>query len=177
MKKKNSQLTVTKLNRLHTDKILLIIFFIIYPILFYSYRLVPDDLNELNFIGLTYHSKYFQSIYALIWTFMGKFLPLVMLTLLFIKIRETWTYSMFIPITMYFFQIISLIFEDGVGKPIDNNEIFYIIPFILIYCFFLYRYKQYLNKKKALDEYEKDLVKAGLKSLLSQTRNNNEADG
>lgn len=123
-------------------------------------------MKEIHFIGFTYYSVYYESIYVLTWTLIGKLLPLVALSLIFIRVKHIWSFALFSPISMYLFQIIAVINED-VGS-VDKIEFFYCLPFFIIYCYLLYLYKRYLIKLKAQQDYEKDLVKTGLEGLLDQ---------
>ncbi|TSE09996.1 hypothetical protein [Aquimarina algiphila] len=123
-------------------------------------------MKEIHFIGFTYTSQYYESIYILTWTLVGKLLPLIAFSYIFIKAKTIWSYALFSPIIMYIFQIIAVINED-IGS-VDKIEFFYCLPVFIMYCFLLYRYKRFLIDLKAKQDYERELVKTGLEGLLNQ---------
>lgn len=129
------------------------------------YRLIPGDIQKVNFIGFTFESLYFESIELFVWTLLNKLLPLIAFSWIFIRIKETWTYSMFVPISMYLFQSISIVNNDL--QTFDKVEIFYCLPILFVYCLLLFYYKRFLNRIKASREYDRELVLTGLKSILS----------
>ncbi len=143
----------------------LIIFLVTYPILFYLYRLIPNDLKEFHFIGYTYSSLYYESIYVLMWTLVGKLLPLFAFSYIFIKVKNVWSYALFSPVIMYIFQIIAVVNED-IGS-VDKVEFFYCLPVFVTYCFLLYRYKLFLNRQSAKQDYKRELVETGLEGILN----------
>lgn len=82
------------------------------------------------------------------------------------KVKEIWSYALFVPITMYIFQTISVINDDV--KIVDQVEFIYCLPISLFYFFLLYLYKRFLNKLRAKRDYERELVQTGLEGLLNK---------
>ncbi len=135
--------------------------------------LIPEGMTEVHFFGFTYTSHYFESIQTLVWTVIGKLVPFISFTLLFIKIKQVWTFVLFVPLGMYITQMIKLLNYDSLAA--DTIEFYFILPFILLYCFFLYKYKSYLNRKRVIEKYKEDLVKTGLESLTNKIDKEDEA--
>ena len=69
---------------------------------------------------------------------------------------------------MYEFQVIGVINDDV--KVVDEVEFFYCLPIMLVYCFLLYRYRLYMSRIRAREDYEKELVKTGLEGLLKNEK-------
>ncbi|AXT49862.1 hypothetical protein D1818_03125 [Aquimarina sp. BL5] len=95
------------------------------PFLFYINDIFPDGaIWENSFF--TYQSKYYESVNVFVWVLLGKFIPLTLFIIWFFTCKHWWYPVILIPITLYSFQLISLILEDS--QIIDENEIFYLIP-------------------------------------------------
>ncbi|WP_299252323.1 hypothetical protein [uncultured Aquimarina sp.] len=99
------------------------------PFLFYINDIFPDGaIWENSFF--TYQSKYYESVNVFVWVLLGKFIPLTLFIIWFFTCKHWWYPVILIPITLYSFQLFSLILEDS--QIIDENEIFYLIPVTII---------------------------------------------
>tara|TARA_R110002020_G_scaffold21009_2_gene71242 strand:- start:67459 stop:68004 length:546 start_codon:yes stop_codon:yes gene_type:complete len=125
----------------------LIAFFIaITPYIFYSYQYFPKG-NKLDLYFFVYESKYQESIYMITWLFTAKLVPLLLLILWFFTCKHWWYHALLIPIAMFAFQIVSLIYED---KNMDEVEIYWLIPIMLFVTPFVYFIRVKLFDKHVL---------------------------
>lgn len=99
------------------------------PYIFYSYQSFPEEKVWETFL-FTYEAKHYQTVDYAVWVFMGKIIPLLLLTLWFFTCRDWWYHVILIPIFMYIFQLYSAINDDI--KYHDEIEIYYIIPIMMI---------------------------------------------
>tara|TARA_R110000796_G_scaffold88850_6_gene192064 strand:+ start:134755 stop:135300 length:546 start_codon:yes stop_codon:yes gene_type:complete len=117
------------------------------PYLFYTYEYFPHgEFLETPFF--TYESKYNLSIYATMWFIMGKMIPLLLLILWFFTCKHWWYHIILIPIAMYAFQLFGIIIDDT--KLIDEVEILWLIPIMLIITPFVYFIRVKLFDKHVL---------------------------
>ena len=99
------------------------------PYIFYSYRSFPQQKVWETFL-FTYEANWYQEVYTSVWTFMGKFIPLYLLTIWFLTCKHWWYHVILIPIGMFLFQLISAINDDI--KFSDEIEIWYLVPIMAI---------------------------------------------
>lgn len=104
------------------------------PYIFYTYKFFPSG-NTLDLYFFVYESKYQESISLMAWFFMGKFIPLVLLILWFFTCKHWWYHVILIPIAMFTFQIVSLIYED---RFIDEIELYWLLPIMTVIIPFVY---------------------------------------
>lgn len=116
------------------------------PLIFYSYKFFPSG-SKLDLYFYTYESKYQLSIITVMWLFMAKFVPLVLLVLWFFTCKHWWYHVLLIPIAMYVFQVVSLIYED---RFIDEVEIFWLLPIMIVVIPFVYFIRLKLFDKHVL---------------------------
>ena len=144
----------------------IIVFLIaITPFLFYSYKSFSDNTQVWGTSFFSIETS-FYSIYTYIWYFMGKFIPLYLLLLWFFTCKHWWHWILLIPIAMYAFQLWGVINESN---KMDEIEIYYIIPLmmVLVPAVYLIRAKLF-NKVRGddLKKFEEDLM--AKKSLWRQ---------
>lgn len=116
------------------------------PLIFYSYKFFPSG-STLDLYFYTYESKYQLSIITVMWLFMAKFVPLLLLVLWFFTCKHWWYHVLLIPIAMYVFQVVSLIYED---RFIDEVEIFWLLPIMIVVIPFVYFIRLKLFDKHVL---------------------------
>jgi hypothetical protein len=97
------------------------------PYIFYLYQSFPDANTWETFL-FTFNSS--ESLYTIAWLLTGKVVPLILLVLWFFTCRDWWYHVILIPISMYAFQIFSVINDDI--KFVDEVEIYWIIPIMMI---------------------------------------------
>lgn len=117
------------------------------PYLFYIYNYFPDQpIYDTWFF--TYESKFNLSIKITMWLLMGKIVPLLLLILWFFTCKHWWYHIILIPIAMYAFQIFGSIANDT--KIIDEIEIYWLIPIMLVITPFVYFIRVKLFDKHVL---------------------------
>ncbi|MEG9326897.1 hypothetical protein V6B16_03025 [Salinimicrobium catena] len=106
------------------------------PYLFYLYEIFPSGpVWENSFF--TYESKYYENVLTAAWTYLGKITPLFLLFIWFFTCKHWWYHVILVPITMYFFQLISIFYDDVYidSKVMDTDQLLYLAPFfIAILC-------------------------------------------
>jgi magnesium-transporting ATPase (P-type) len=133
------------------------IFIAITPYIFYTYKSFPSG-NTFDFYFFVYESKYQESITTVMWLFMAKFIPLLLLIFWFFTCKHWWYHVILIPMAMFAFQIISLLYED---RYLDEVEIYWLLPIMMITIPFVYFIRVKLFDKHVLgidlEEMEKEL--------------------
>lgn len=122
------------------------IFIAITPYIFYTYRSFPSG-NTLDLYFFVYESKYQESITTVMWLFMAKFIPLILLVFWFFTCKHWWYHVILIPIAMFAFQITSLLYED---RYLDEVEIYWLLPIMMIIIPFVYFIRVKLFDKHVL---------------------------
>ncbi|MBQ0738666.1 hypothetical protein J9332_30545 [Aquimarina celericrescens] len=127
------------------------------PYIFYSYRSFPQQKVWETFL-FTYEANWYQEVYTSVWTFMGKFIPLYLLTIWFLTCKHWWYHVILIPIGMFLFQLISAINDDI--KFSDEIEIWYLVPImaVIVPLVYLIRAKIFASMHNpSLEEIEYEL--------------------
>ncbi|SFW20492.1 hypothetical protein SAMN02927921_00542 [Sinomicrobium oceani] len=99
------------------------------PYIFYFYENFPQQETWDTWL-YKFNSPNYGSVYTAAWLFIGKFVPLYLLLLWFLTCRHWWYHIILIPIAMYAFQLFGTINVDV--QYVDEVEIYYIIPIMLI---------------------------------------------
>ncbi|EDP95821.1 hypothetical protein U8527_11900 [Kordia algicida OT-1] len=114
------------------------------PYIFYLYEGFPESPTwETSFFTL--RSNYYEDVSTAMWVYLGKIVPLILLTLWFFTCRDWWYHVILIPIAMYIFQLISAVIEDTL---VDTKAIYYILPVMMIIVPIVY-----LIRLKLFDKY------------------------
>lgn len=113
------------------------------PYLFYLYEIFPTGpVWETSLF--TYESKYYDSVLAAAWTYLGKITPLLLLLIWFFTCKHWWYHVILVPIFMYGYQLISVFYEDVYEEVymdainIDSNHLIYQAPFFIIILSIVY---------------------------------------
>ena len=138
-------------------------FIAITPYLFTLWEGVPDQKTWDTFLGL-YTSNYYESVQILVWTLLGKIIPLLLLFLWMFTCRHWWYHALLVPIAMYLYQIIEVINDDV--EFAETNQILYLLPVmaIIIPSIYLIRARMFnkLNEaNKSLEELEEEFKVGG----------------
>lgn len=128
------------------------------PYLLYIYRVIPDEIEVYKtFLGFEIKGGYYVYVQSYIYTFFGKFVPFFLLIIWFITNKHWWVHSLIIPITVYLFQIISVINDSELY--VDEIEFIYTVPIAVIIIVILYFlrnkmsvYIQAVDLKREMDE-------------------------
>ena len=144
-------------------------FIAITPYLFTLWEGVPHQKVWDTFFG-TYTSNYYESFQILVWTLLGKVIPLFLLIIWMFTCRHWWYHALIVPIAMYAYQIIE-IFNDEV-KFAETNQILYLLPVMAIIIPSIYLLRaQMFNKLNTADKTLEDLeeeFKIKPKSILQK---------
>lgn len=99
------------------------------PYLFTLHESVPSQKTWDTFFGL-YSSNYYEDVQILVWTLLGKVIPLLLLFIWIFTCRHWWYHILLIPIAMYTYHIIE-IFNDDL-RFAETNQILYLLPVMAI---------------------------------------------
>lgn len=136
---------------------LMVIFIISSPYLLYFYQNIPDDLKTMDTIFGTVKNGYYATVQIYIYTLFSKFVPLMLLFIWFITNKQWWVHSLIIPISVYLFQLISVVNDSELYM--DEVEFIYTVPFLVVIVVILYFvrskiaiYIQAVDLKREMDE-------------------------
>src|SRR5690606_5103279 len=87
--------------------------------------------------------NWYQEVYVSVWTMMGKFVPIFLLVIWFITCKDWRYHVILIPMGVFAFQLFSVINADG--GIIDDFELWWLFPIMLIIVPFLYFIKAKLS--------------------------------
>lgn len=147
----NKQLKKQDTRYLRTGS-LIIAFMLFIPYAFYLYQNFPDQKNYEIF-GLSFTSNYYESVRYFAHNFFSKLIPLALLILWFTTCKHWWYHSIAIPISVYIFQLISVVNDDVEFN--DEMEFIYSLPFTILILTILY----FIRSKISLFLKAKDLKK------------------
>jgi len=136
---------------------ILILLIICTPYLLYVYRTIPSEIKSFEAFFGTINNGYYFDVQTYIYTLFGKFVPFFLLVIWFITNKHWWVHSLIIPITVYLFQLISVINESE--QYVDEVEFIYTVPIAVIVMVILYflrstmsTYIQAVDLKKEMDD-------------------------
>lgn len=152
----NKTSTKPKLKSLLTGSITALII-ALSPFVFYSYKSFPEGRVWETFL-FTYESQFYESVYVVAWTLMGKFVPFILLVLWFLTCRHWWRHVIIIPIMMFAFQMLNALNDDL--QYFDLVELWYIFPMMLVIVPFIYLIRAKLFSEindEDLEEFERKI--------------------
>lgn len=85
------------------------------------------------------------------WIFLGKLIPILLLSIWFFTCKHWWYHSILIPLAMYVFQLINAINQD-VNPSVDEVELLWLVPIMLIVVPFVYLIRAKLFNKLRGDD-------------------------
>ena len=145
---------------------LMVILIISTPYLLYFYQSIPADLENWNTIFGPIKGGYYGTTQMFIYTLLSKFVPLLLLFIWFVTNKTWWVHALIIPISVYLFQLISVINDSELYM--DEVEFIYTVPFLALILVILYFirskisiYIQAVDLKKEMDENMKTPKKFG----------------
>lgn len=165
MNKRPSKSTLGQSKFRHTDKKnlirggIIVLILALTPFLYYSYESFPTDSQvwKTSLFNLT--TRY-PSFYHYAWFLTGKLIPVIILLIWFFTCKHWWHWIILVPLAMYVFQLFSIINEN---YNVDEVEIFYLIPLMMILVPFVY-----LIRAKMFSEMRKDDLKSFEEDLLQK---------
>lgn len=135
---------------------ILILLIVSSPYLLYIHNLIPDDVENYETIFGVIKGGYFELAHVYVYMIFNKFVPLFLLSILYITMRRWWANAILIPIAVYLFQLISILNDDA--KSFDKIEYIYTIPILVIVLLALYVirnkiaiYLEAIDLKKQMD--------------------------
>jgi hypothetical protein len=154
---------------------LLALFISLSVLLFYSYKYIPrgEDLEEWTLLGITFTKNGFNQIYLGFYFYLGKIIPLYLLTIWFITCKNWWYHAILIPIAMYAFQLFVAIY--GESFKVDENELLYLLGvcMVIIPIVYFIRVKLFDKHVHGIDL---DAIDAELKEYKERERLQKEKD-
>jgi hypothetical protein len=131
----------------------IILIVITIPYLLYFYKSIPSDIENLEtFIG-TVKSGYYSSVQSFLYNFFSKLVPLLLLLIWFLTNKHWWVHAIIIPISVYLFQLISVINDSE--DFVDEVDFIYTVPIAVIIIVILY----FIRSKMAIYILAVDLKK------------------
>jgi len=137
----NNQSTKEDVKYLLTGS-LIVAFMLFVPYAFYLYQRFPDT-KTYEVLGVTFTSNYYESVRYFMYNVFSKLIPLSILLVWFTTCKYWWYHSIAIPISVYVFQLISVINDDVVFN--DEMEFIYSLPFTLVVMVILYFIRSKIN--------------------------------
>jgi len=133
-------------------------FIAITPYLFTIWENVPDQETWDTFL-FTYTSTYYPSVQIVVWTLLGKVIPLLLLIIWIFTCRHWWYHVLLVPIAMYVYHIITIINDDL--EFAEETQILYLLPVmaIIIPSIYLIRARMFnklTDADKTLEELEEE---------------------
>ena len=107
------------------------LFIAISPIMFYSYKYLPQDATTLTILGITVNENNFGDVSTAIYFYLSKIVPLFLLVIWFVTSKNWWYHAILIPISMYSFQLYTVLNYSNSNR-IDENEILYVIAVTMV---------------------------------------------
>ncbi|MET7029249.1 hypothetical protein [Sediminicola luteus] len=149
----NNHNNLTKANIIGIVTVLLIL-----PVLFYSYKLVPNDIVEVQIFGFSYNAG-FPTFQTFVYFVCLKMFSLIYLLTWFLTCKHIWRYGVLINLLIVAFQLVSIV-NPSISQALDEHELYYSFPFIvpiLLLMLLLFKVNTYQMQIREADgklEYE-----------------------
>ena len=109
--------------------VLLSLFLISTPFLFYIYKYAPADATEWDTLFGVIKSGNFSNVQSFMHALFTKLTFILLTSIWFVTCRNWWKYAILVPLTMFLFQLSGVI--NYQIKFIDEFDFWYSIPLIL----------------------------------------------
>ncbi|WP_372745855.1 hypothetical protein [Lutibacter sp.] len=130
---------------------------LISPYLLFINKNMTQGIKSYDTLFGVINSGYFVDFYTFTYWFFSKFVPLFLFLIWFLTCKHWWVHVILIPITVYLFQLITVI-NDSV-QYVDEVEFIYTVPIAAIVMGLLYFirskmsiYIQAIDLKKEMDD-------------------------
>lgn len=127
------------------------------PYLLYLHQSIPIDKQEINTIFGILQAAQYADVQIYVYFLLEKFTPFLLLIIWFLTNKNWWAHALIIPISVYLFQLISVINDSQ--EFIAEVEFIYTVPIAIIVMVILYFirskmaiYIQAIDLKKEMDE-------------------------
>ncbi len=155
----------TDKKRTFINGVLLTIFLVATPFLFYFYKFAPKGVEEWETFFGTITSGGFDNVQIYLHALVTKLTFVLLTGIWFLTSRNWWRYAILIPFTMFLFQLSGVV--NFKISYIDEFDFWYSLPIILPILILLV-YISYIASKKSGDSDElKQEVDNEIKKLLS----------
>ena len=136
---------------------ILIILIIISPYFLFLNESIDPNIEQIDTIFGVIKGGYYGSIQVLFYWVMAKFVPLFLLSILFLTNKNWWAPTLLVPISVYLFQLISVLNDSA--EYFDEIEFIYTLPIlapVVIGLFFIRHkisiYIKATDLKKEMDD-------------------------
>ena len=148
------------------------------PLLFYLYRLLPNNTNVWVTKWFTFTSDYFDDIEYFAWILFVKILTISILSLWYISCTNSWRNILFVPIVFEFYKLFTSIYAEifnilSILEPF-LSALFFSVPFILFLIIIAqktdyYKSSREISKKlnTEINENIEKLSKFNIKNYMS----------
>lgn len=126
------------------------------PYLLYIHQNIPEGMENYETILGTIKNGFYPNLQTYVYFFFSKFVPLLLLLIWFITCKHWWAHAILIPISVYLFQLISVINDSN--DYLDEVTFIYTVPITTIVIVILYFirskmaiYIQAMDLKKEMD--------------------------
>lgn len=137
---------------------LIVLVIAITPFIYYAYESFPVDSQTWETSYFTFSTNY-PSLNTYAWFLTGKIIPIILLLIWFFTCKHWWHWIILVPLSMYIFQMWGIINQS---RNIDEVELTYIIPLMMLVIPFVYLIRAKLFNKMREDDlqsYEEELFK------------------
>lgn len=125
-----------KLKGLLTGKVIASVMIALIPVGLYLDLIIKELGIEKFDLGIfSFDGNYFNSFDIFVWVLMQKFVPILLILIWLFTSRQKWLYILFVPLSIYLFQFISIFRDERyiIDIPILGIIIIQIILFGIIY--------------------------------------------
>lgn len=136
---------------------IIIIIIISIPYLLYLHTFIDPDAETISTWFGSFKGGKFNYAQAYIYILFSKLVPLLLLIMWFLTNKHWWVHALIIPISVYLFQIISVVNDSE--EVVDTIEFIYTVPIAVVVLLILYflrskmaTYIQAVDLKKEMDE-------------------------
>ncbi|SDW49411.1 hypothetical protein SAMN05444411_101852 [Lutibacter oricola] len=144
---------------------IIILVLIVSPYLLYINQFIPEDLKTYPTIFGEISPGYFGSIKTFVYWIFAKLVPIILLSILYITNKNWWSLAILVPISVYVFQLISVINDSA--ENIDEIEFIYTLPLLVFVSIALFLIRRkiiiYIKAKDLKTEMEEVIEKSNRK--------------
>lgn len=136
----------------------IVLLVVLTPYLLYIHQNFPKEQSEFNTIfGTVKAGAYYGGIQHYLYFLLAKFVPFFLFLIWFLTCKHWWVHAILIPLSIYFFQFISVINDNE--ELVDEIDFIYAVPITLAIVIILYVIRSKLavfisavDLKKEMDE-------------------------
>ena len=145
-KKAKSTRTLLAKSRLFVETFIALLI-LVSPFVYYLYEYAPRE-DSWSVLFFDFGSNGYKNVYISFWVYMSKIVPLYLLLIWFLTCKHWWYHIILIPLAMYSFQLFNALTKHN--TRLDELEIYWMIPIMLIIAPFVYWIRLRLVEKHVL---------------------------